>query len=266
MNTSLQIHSYNDPSHCNGRRLDIGFTLIEVLFATAAFAVVLLVMKMTFSGAMGLRNKAHRLTEWDNRVNIALNIIKKDFEGLTMHTTYAPELLINPLGQSSSGNSQVSFYTTSGNVNDYYPWGDIQKVFYSLEQAQGILPTTETTNQMGRSLIRSLQRDISLDPTIEQIEQGTELLLLEGVESVNYEFFDGVTWTPSWDSNTSDPVMPEAVRITLLIYSEDLNLNQQGLVTRDILVPVYVTGPEIDDSEEEAEDPGEGGNAPLSNI
>ncbi len=248
------------------RKTKHAFTLIEILFATAAFAIVLLVMKMTFSGAMGLRNKAHRLTEWENKVNLALNVMKKDLEGLTVKSTFAPELVIDPIGVAGSGNTQTSFYTTSGNISDDSPWGDIQKVFYSLEQAQGIFPTTSTTNQLGLALIRSTQKDVTLDPAVDQIDPNTQTILLENVESMSYEFFDGVTWIPSWDSNTSDPVMPEAVRVSLFLYDEDLDINERRIVKREILIPIYVRGPLLEESDEESELESQGGNTVSSNI
>lgn len=227
-----------------------GFTLMEILFSTAAFAIILLVMKMTFSNALSLRNKMHRITEWETKVQVAMMIVKRDLEGLTLFETYAPEFVVGQ-GQSFG---ELEFFTTSGTVTDFSPWGDVQKVYYHLEPTDSFQFQFTNTNSPGQTLVRDVRRNI----TLEIGESENQTLLLEGVESVQYEFWDGVTWQNSWDSNSSDPVLPEAIRTTFIIHTYDSNPNNQKVESRQLVVPIYVTAeiPETEEATEETENSG----------
>ena len=57
-----------------------GFTLMEVMFATMAFALILLVMQMTFSGVLGLRNRAQKRVDQQAILSQAMTIMKRDLE------------------------------------------------------------------------------------------------------------------------------------------------------------------------------------------
>ena len=59
-----------------------GFTLMEVMFATMAFALILLVMQMTFSGVLGLRNRAQKRVDQQAALTQAMTIMKRDLENM----------------------------------------------------------------------------------------------------------------------------------------------------------------------------------------
>lgn len=255
----IRCYSQKDQSRDSSPRCVLAFTLIEILFATAAFAIILLVMKMTFSSALSLRNKTHRLTEFENKVHIALNILKKDLEGVITTEIFAPEFLSESVGGPGQSGRALEFYTTTGLVSDFLPWGDIQKVTYSVNQEGLAFAMAPQTNQLGQFLVRELRRDVTID--IDENESQT--LILDRVESLTFEFFDGVTWVTTWDSNTSEPVLPEAIRATLLLHTVDSKFDDQRFITRDLVVPIFVEGFTAEEEAEEEDTSGGGTNQSL---
>lgn len=62
------------------------------------------------------------------------------------------------------------------------------------------------------------QRPADGDPT----QGGRQRLLDPDVESVEFEFFDGLDWQPQWDTRTQGaPRLPSAVRVRLMLRDRD---------------------------------------------
>src|SRR4051794_28667250 len=61
-----------------------GFTLLELLLATAIGAIVLLVINATFFSALRLHNATHEKIADDLVVQRALAIVRKDLAGITL--------------------------------------------------------------------------------------------------------------------------------------------------------------------------------------
>ena len=59
-----------------------GFTLMEVMFATMAFALILLVMQMTFSGALGLRNRVQKRVDQQAILSQAMMVMRRDLDNM----------------------------------------------------------------------------------------------------------------------------------------------------------------------------------------
>jgi type II secretory pathway component PulJ len=213
------------------------FTLIEIVFATMAFAVILLVMKMTLAGALSMRKRIDSRMDWENHNTIALSILKKDLENIILTGgSHAGEIY----SDNSSNSGQIEFFTTSGNISDSLPWGDIQKVRYFLGNSIMSQFGMNTSTNLGQSLLREVTRNVAA-----QIQNNPETMELMGrVDSLTFQFFNGVTWTPTWDSTTSDPAIPLAIRATLAVHMDTSTQNNRILGTREIVVPVFVVKPE----------------------
>src|SRR5471032_2358186 len=61
-----------------------GFTLLELLVATAVSAIVLLVINATFFTALRLNNATHESIDRDLEVQRAIGIVRKDLAGLVV--------------------------------------------------------------------------------------------------------------------------------------------------------------------------------------
>ena len=63
-----------------------GFTLLELLLATAVAAVVLLAINTVFFGALRLHNTTHEKIDTDLVLQRALGIVRRDLAGLMLPT------------------------------------------------------------------------------------------------------------------------------------------------------------------------------------
>ena len=77
-----------------------GFTLLELLIATAVGAVVLIVIQTTFFGALRLHNTTHARIDSDLLLQRALGLVRKDFAGI-MLPGGLPNASSAPLRQAS---------------------------------------------------------------------------------------------------------------------------------------------------------------------
>lgn len=237
-----------------------GFTLIEIVFATMTFAIIMLAIQMTFSGAMKMRNRTETRMERENRILVGLTMVKKDLEGMILTGgAHTGEIFGESSGSGSQSSGTIEFYTSTGTISDNLPWGDIQRIRYYLGDPVLSQFGFNTSTNLGQSLIRESLRNIAAE--IEDNPVLTEVV--DQVESLNFEFFDGVTWQTSWDSTTSDPAVPVAVRISLQLHRESSTLENPMITTREILVPVFVIKPETEASEtdDSGSNPAPQGNA-----
>lgn len=209
------------------------FTLMEVLVATAIFSIVLAAINITFFSAFRLRAKTTRLLERIMPVNQALGIIKKDLKGvLPPGGAMAGQFLCDSTGNSKLG--RLDFNTTSGTILSNAYWGDIQTVAYYLKAPDSL----DTTNNIGMDLIRGVTHN-QLPVMTSEIE---ETPLLQGVETLEFEFYNGTEWKTSWDSQTASPTMPVAVRVVLGMAPAD-DEEQRGSTLKNIVelvVPITI--------------------------
>ena len=217
-------------------RPERGFTLMEVLIATVIFSIVLTAINVTFYAAYRLRAKTTRLLEQTMPVNQALSVIKKDLKGvLPPGGTLAGQFVSDATGNSKLG--RLEFNTTSGTILSNAYWGDVQKVTYYLKESD----YQDSTNSNGMDLIRGVTRNL-LPVLTEEID---ETPLLQGIETLAFEFYDGTEWKTSWDSSTATPTMPLAVRVSLELTPSDgeerQDLKQRNLI--ELVVPITIVSP-----------------------
>lgn len=116
-------------------------------------------------------------------------------------------------GNINSGTVQtygLQFCTTTGNLKDDVPWGDVQQVTYELRDS------TERNSVRGRDLIRTVARNILSATTPDTDDQ----FLMGNVQSLEFACYDGNDWRDSWDSSAGDTNLPVAVRIRIELATE----------------------------------------------
>jgi type II secretion system protein J len=189
------------------------FTLIEVLLAVAIFGVVLLAIHSIFHGALRLRNRTTQAVEEALPIERALATLRHDLANivppdgplggtLTTTATTTDGLLTQPL---------LQFHTATGILTDTAPWGEIQRVAYSLAA-----PTNTAT---GRDLRRIVTRNLL--PLTQDLPDDQPLL--QGVDSILFSFHDGTAWKDSWDSTNEVILLPRAIRVSLTLVDTNLN-------------------------------------------
>jgi type II secretion system protein J len=195
------------------------FTLLEVLIATLIFAVVLAAMNAAFYSALRLRSTTTRLVEESLPLQHACALMKADLRGaLAPGGTLAGAF--TGLAQTA-GENQLTFSTTTGVLDPSQPWGgqlqpetfvnrtteaepwaDVQQVSYYLRQPGDLALSS------GKDLVRAVTRNPLAPVQLEVVEQ----VLLSGVAALQFSYYDGTAWRDSWDSTTSDPLVPLAVK------------------------------------------------------
>ena len=221
---------------------------MEVMFATMAFALILLVMQMTFSGALGLRNRMQKRVDQQSALTLAMSIMKRDLENMIVTGGLMAEgIFCGEMGSPDMPNDQLEFYSTTAVVSDQLPWGDVQKVGYLL----GVDPMQTVTTNLGQALMRLSRNALPLEANE---EAPVETLMLDNVRSLQFEFFDGLEWLQTWDSTVNEPAVPLAVRAMVEVFTD--NPNPTGRQTRiwEVLVPILTIKPPSEEEEGEEEE------------
>jgi type II secretion system protein J len=205
------------------------FTLLELVMALAASAVILTAIYGVFSRAVHLRDDATTRTR-ESRVRAhAAAVIRDDLRhafisGSTTATSLALKLTGSAEGLESGFPGYLGFTTTTGRDLDDTPVADVQQVEYYIVDNPGAV------NRQAGLLVRAVDRTL-LAPTR---ETPPEEPLLRGIESMEVEFYDGGTWQTSWEVTEEDTTLPEAVRVRLFPAPE---VQGQTVAPIEILVP-----------------------------
>lgn len=217
------------------------FTLIEILLATAAMAILLLALRETFVSAMRVRREiGERLSEWQWRQRVE-RVLAEDFQNLILtYSSLAPTLRLTK-GRSgfTLTSSEVTFYTTSGRVSAETPWPEIQKVHYYITDASRLAQYGYwLTNEAGGVLVRSIIRNVLAD--VQQESPGEPLC--PNVENFEVLLFDGSNWLDEVDidleTNADQATLPQAVRVRVLFVSR--KDEKWVRIPIDLFIPVRV--------------------------
>jgi general secretion pathway protein J len=234
--------------HQAGRR---AFTLIEVLIAAVAFAMVLAAINTVFYTALRLENRSSASFDESLMLQQTLTILKRDLANIvvpggTLCGPFQTTPTATLSGENTNSNSslmpastmmsagQVSpyLYTRTAVVDEVSPFGEIQKVSYLLQAS--------TNRSEGQDLFRSVVRNLL--PSVD--EQTVLQPLMTNVQSVLFDYYDGVQWRQTWDSSTADPrtgltnAMPHAVRVQITLASEQAQ--RRTALPIELVVPLTV--------------------------
>lgn len=209
-----------------------GFTLLELIIATAVGAVVLVVIQTTFFSALRLHNTTHARIAEDQSLQRAVGIIRRDLAGVVLpggtngmakdlSTTAQTLVLADNLGERLT----PDIYTSSGRIDGWTPFGDLQAVAYFLAPAE--------QGGRGRNLVRAVTRNLL--PVQEAVPEGQ--VILGDVDTAVLSFYDGNGWIETWDSAESQ-TLPTAFRFTIARVPP--GGAQGNLAPIEIVVPVMV--------------------------
>jgi len=188
-----------------GRRLHSGaFTLIEILVATAATAILLIALYGVFSQGLRLRDEATRRVQESRLRSRAAEVLRDDLRhAMVTGSRLAATLTASSRAPSSRFPGYLSFTTATGLTTTNAFRGDLQEVSYF------IVDDPLSTNQNAGVLVRSVDRNL-----LAPVRQATyEERLLHGVTELETEFYDGANWVTSWDYTGVDSALPLAVEV-----------------------------------------------------
>jgi type II secretion system protein J len=228
-----------------------GFTLLEVLVATAIFVVLVGALYSLLYGALRLREKTYEVTEAGLPTDYIALLMKRDLANIAAPVA----LLAGPMiGEKEEQGEQrldrLEFHTTSGIVNDTAPWGDVQKIEYYLAEAR------DYRESEGNELVRAVTRNLLASTTEEPAEQ----FLLSGVQSLEFAYYDGEYWQDVWDSTAQENETPLAVRMHLEFVRSEEGARERRPI--DLVCEIAVKS--VADEEEQDGATSEGGAGPTS--
>lgn len=223
-----------------------GFTLLELLIATAVGAVVLLVIQTTYFSALHLHNTTHARIDQDLELQRALGIIRRDFAGLmlpggTLSGQFQTENFSNPGTENYGDRIGPDFFTNTGRIDAYNPFSEVQRVAYYLAT-----PTaTEGGDGRSKNLVRVVTRNLL---PVQETDEGEQQVLLEGVDSAVMTFFDGTSWTDTWDSEATS-TLPRALKLSITLLPPEGTQTAPAPIDLVVPVPVRTTTSEREDEE-----------------
>jgi prepilin-type N-terminal cleavage/methylation domain-containing protein len=225
-------------SHFGEPAAESGFTLLELLIATVVAAFVLLVINGTYFGALRLHNSTQARVDNDLVLDRTLGLVKKDLEGLrlpaganavapvgTFSGQFQDTPTDSPVQEFSDTRVSPDFYTTTGEVDGWNPYSEVQVVTYFLA------PATDGSNT--KNLVRAVTRNLLPATQATTDEQ----ILMTGVAGAEFDYYDGTEWDTTWDS-TATSTVPYAVRFTLSLAGSNPNQVPAPVL---LVVPVMVS-------------------------
>lgn len=238
-----------------------GFTLLELLIATAVGAVVLLVIQTTYFSALRLHNTTHARIDQDLELQRALSIIRRDFAGIqlpgsttTTTNTFAGQFQtenFSEVGGENHGERVTPDMTTNtGRIDGFNSFSELQRVAYYLAQPA----STEGRSRDSKDLVRVITRNLL---PVQENDNYEEQVLLENVVSATVSYFDGTAWTDSWDSAATS-TLPRALRLSLVIAPPETSQSTSAAAPIDLVVPVIVRTTTAVREDEEAAGAGAG--------
>ena len=182
------------------------FTLIELLMALAACAVILAAIYGVFSRAVHLRDNATRRTR-EVRVRAhAANMLRNDLRNaLVSGGTIAATLEGSQESHGGGFPGYLKFTATTAKDMDDELGGDVQEIEYYITR------DSLASDQKAGVLVRTINHDI-LNTTKQALP---EERVLAGVESMDVSFYSGTAWKTSWEVTTDEKTLPEAVRVSI---------------------------------------------------
>ncbi len=201
------------------------FTLIEMLMALAACAIILAAIYGVFSRAVHLRDNAtHRTREVRVRAHAA-SIIRNDLRNaLVSGGTLAATLEGSQDGHGGGFPGYLKFTATTAKDADDELGGDVQEIEYYIAR------DPDAADQKAGVLVRTINRDL-LNTTK---QQPPEERVLAGVEAMELSFYSGSAWKTSWEVTTDSKTLPEAVRVSIQPVA-DADGNKPAAI--EVLVP-----------------------------
>jgi prepilin-type N-terminal cleavage/methylation domain-containing protein len=179
------------------------FTLIEMMIALAISGIILVVLNGFFFGALHLRSRAMAAAEETRPVDRAVAIMKQDLLGIV-----PPGMLAGAMGSDAApvGMTQqplLELYSCSATLSADAPWGDVQKIDYSLQ------PPANRNGAAGQELMRGVTRNLLPAGTVVPEQKS----LLSGVQSLTFTYYDGTNWDEVWSTTQSN--IPIAIKVAI---------------------------------------------------
>lgn len=197
-------------SRLRGTRGSGGFTLIEIMVATAIASIILVMAYASYRSIFDSIKRSTGRSEFYENVNLALMKIDQDISN-AYYTRGNKNITF--ISENNRGNSRLDFVAVNhndilmaGKKNTPVRMSDVREVGYFLIEAKNTI-----------DLFRLVKREKVNYWEEEPMTGGTENVLLPNVVSLKFEFNKGGNdWVDDWDSRQNN-MFPKAVKTTLVV-------------------------------------------------
>jgi type II secretion system protein J len=180
-----------------------GFTLLEVILATAMIAALSLTLYMCLSIGFRSRGAVQRQSEAAQQAAIVIDMIDRDLQSLHRLGGVLGDAFTGFSLSASTGEAHQMRYVALGSDRDRTtsPLGDGPRMIE-------LRLTTDTTPPL---LVRRVRRDLlSQNPREPEDE-----VLARNVTAFIVRYYDGESWYQDWDSTFLENALPLAIEVTL---------------------------------------------------
>jgi general secretion pathway protein J len=206
------------------------FTLIEVILAVGVMAILLAAVHAVFFSAMRLRERTCQAVDDALPLEQALATLRHDLQcAVPPGGVLAGSFRVGDITESNRNEAvSMELCTATGALREFEPWADIQRVTYELRE-----PESPDRNG-GKSLVRSVTRNLLNTVSPEVQEQA----LLDGVNEILFQCFDGTQWNDTWDTTTGSTNLPSALRVVIQLAGREGDLPMVETVVPIVSMPV----------------------------
>jgi len=183
-----------------------GFTLLEMIVATAIMAVLAGSLYATLHVAFRARRSATTAVEKTRAADLALAFMGADLESACVPTGI---LAGGFLGEPSTG---AEGQPVDGLLlHTIAPGGVADEGVGDLRQVEFVCEENDDGDGVGLVLLRRVTTNLLAPTTPEPDEE----VLCRNVFTLALRYFDGIDWLDTWDSTMQDNQLPAAVEVTL---------------------------------------------------
>jgi type II secretion system protein J len=215
-----------------------GFTLIELLLAISIVSMILAAMSGVLYLAYRMESSVTSSLEQSMPVEQALIAIQRDLSSIVCNNASNNIMLIGSFQTINQTNMQTDqipgspdFYTTGGEPDGLVPWGDVEKIDY-------LLSASTNRSAQGRDLVRAVTRNLlPVNNMLTQPDQ--KRVVLSGVQSVLFAYYDGTSWDPNWDS-TQQTNLPSGIKMSIQMAAQGYGRTEVASKLYELYIPVDV--------------------------
>lgn len=181
-----------------------GFTLLEMLVATAMVVVLAGALYAALYTAFKARNTALAAVDVVHANDQALEIVSADLQAAVVPNGLLCGPFVGAGDSSAAGptDNTLSFYSAIADIEPVPGACDIKRIDYALDSSAG---------GQGASLVRRVTSNLLATQTPEP----TQEVVCRNVASFIVRYFDGESWQETWDSTTVNNALPLAVEVTI---------------------------------------------------
>lgn len=208
------------------------FTLIEVLVAAFAMAILVAALVVPVQAAMGERERANAADASAFRINRVMDRVRDDLDGLLVPGSDLTGQFVGTKNDTQDGRRDAFTFATSaaGSRAGLASTGGCVRVAYELVES-------------GTSY--DWMRTETLNPLSDDEDASVESVMLAKVWTLELSFYDGTTWQESWDSSVNSG-LPQAVQVVFTLAPEDQEQDPADLPAYRLLIPVLIESAEAE--------------------